>query len=165
MALKRSPAARLLKIYLQDHYAGATAGVALFRRAATSRRGDGAGPEIARLATEIAEDRQALREMMRSVRVRPAVGKAALAWAAERAGRIKPNGRLARRSPLSDVVELEGLLLAVNGKINGWQSLREVAEGDGRLEGSALQTLLRRADEQQERLLEIHRRSARSTFR
>ncbi|MGI8716980.1 MAG: hypothetical protein ACR2JN_04040, partial [Lapillicoccus sp.] len=59
----------------------------------------------------------------------------------------------------------EGLLLAVNGKINGWQSLREVAEGDGRLEGSALQTLLRRADEQQARLLEIHRRSARSTFR
>ena len=37
-------------------------------------------------------------------------------WALEKAARLKPNGRLLRRSPLSDLIELEGLLLGVQAR-------------------------------------------------
>ncbi|WP_327686169.1 hypothetical protein [Streptomyces sp. NBC_00467] len=39
--------------------------------------------------------------------------KAALGRLAEQAGRLKPNGHLFSRSPLSDILELEALLVGV----------------------------------------------------
>jgi hypothetical protein len=49
--------------------------------------------------------------------------KAVLAMAAERVGRLKPNGRLLRPSPLSALLEVEILRGAVMGKLSGWQTL------------------------------------------
>ncbi|HEY5356166.1 MAG TPA: hypothetical protein VIJ82_00465 [Streptosporangiaceae bacterium] len=40
-------------------------------------------------------------------------------WLAEKAGRLKFNGRLRARSPLSNLVELELLRLGVEGKAAG----------------------------------------------
>ena len=51
---------RPLDTYLADHLAGATAGVEMFRRAAREQAGGPAGPELARLAGQVAEDREAL---------------------------------------------------------------------------------------------------------
>lgn len=42
-------------------------------------------------------------------------------WAAEKAGRLELNGRLLRRAALSTAIELEGLLLLVEGKTLLWQ--------------------------------------------
>nr|WP_239148871.1 hypothetical protein [Streptomyces sp. SID12501] len=49
--------------------------------------------------------------------------KAALGRLSEKAGRLKPNGRLFSRSPLSDVLELESMLLGVQGKTSCWRPL------------------------------------------
>jgi len=51
-------------------------------------------------------------------------------WALEKAARFKPNGRLLRRSPLSDLIELEWLLLGVQGKTAGFRALRRLADTD-----------------------------------
>lgn len=47
--------------------------------------------------------------------------KVELGWLAEKAGHLKPNGHLFSRSPLSDVPELESMLLGVQGKARVWR--------------------------------------------
>ena len=53
--------------------------------------------------------------------------KVGAAWIGEKAGRLKFNGRLLARSPLSDLEELEMLRLGVEGKAAGWRTLRTLA--------------------------------------
>ena len=95
-----------LAIYLNDHLGGAAAGLELARRIARTHQGMPAGEPLARLAVEIAEDRDALLRIMRALGVRVQRYKVVVGWVTEKAGRLKPNGRLLRRSPLSSVVEL-----------------------------------------------------------
>jgi hypothetical protein len=103
----------MLGIYLNDHLAGATAGTELAHRIARSR-GDGKdGGMLRRLAAEIAQDRTALLDII-GVKVRRY--KVGAAWIGEKAGRLKFNGHLFTRSPLSDLEELEMLRLGVEGE-------------------------------------------------
>ena len=138
----------LLGIYLNDHLAGATAGVELARRAARAQRQTPAGPTLDRLAREIAEDKVALTEMMAALAIPVRRYKTYAAWAAEKVGRLKPNGRVLDRSPLSSLVEIEALRLGVEGKASLWRTLSEVAEHEPRLDRDRIVTLLHRAEEQ-----------------
>jgi hypothetical protein len=147
---------RLLAIYLNDHLAGATGALELARRARSANRDTPFEDAFDRLATEIAEDRDALLDVMRRLEVARDPVKEAAGWLAEKAGRLKLNGRLTGYSPLSRVLEIEIRALGVEGKRALWRALREVADGDARLEGVDLAALLRRA-ERQRRLLEQQR--------
>lgn len=151
----------LLAVYLNDHLAGGTAGERLFARAARTQRGRPAGPALARLAEEVAEDRRTLRAVMRGLGMterRPLLVAARLG---ELLARLKPNGRLLRRSPLSDLVELEALTLGVKGKEMGWQTLRALATADARLDPDRLLALAERARAQSDELERLRRESAR----
>jgi hypothetical protein len=134
---------RLLRIYLQDHHAASAGGVALARRALGSSHP---------LAKQIAGDREALERVMRQLAVTPNVLKVGTVRVAELLGRLKLNGRIFERSPLSSVVELETLVVGVRGKEALWTSLRRAGvsiEGvdlDARVEsaraqGAELETL------------------------
>jgi hypothetical protein len=154
----------LLQIYLNDHLAGATGGVELLRRAARNHRGDTMGPRLAELAVEVAEDLATLRQIMEDLQVPIQRYKPALGWLAEKVGRLKPNGRLMSRSPLSDVMELEIMRLGVEGKVSCWRTLRALADSDSRLAADRLDALHRRAEEQAERLEGLRTAAAASTF-
>lgn len=106
----------LLGIYLNDHLAGATVGVELARRMARSHIGPRADNSIERLAAEISEDRSALRDIMAALGIPVRSYKVYAGWIGEKAGRLKLNGRLRSRSPLSNLEELEMLRLGVEGK-------------------------------------------------
>ncbi|PRY17838.1 hypothetical protein [Kineococcus rhizosphaerae] len=148
---------RYLAVYLNDHLAGATAGCTRFTRSARAHAGSATGSELSRLAAECEEDRRALRHWMGVLGV-PVKAPLPLAGrVAEAVGALKPNGRLVRRSPLRTVVELEGLLLGVQGKGAGWRSLRELARTDARLDAGALEELVRRADRQATELERLRR--------
>lgn len=147
---------RLIGIYLNDHLTGATGGAQLFRRATSSFAGSPIGDEVADLAEQVLEDRKSLQRIMRALDVTENKPQVALGWVAERVGRLKLNGRLLTRSPLSDVVELEGLRVAVNAKTSGWQVLRLVADHDDRLDPAELDALLERARDQSRRLETLH---------
>lgn len=145
----------LLGVYLNDHLAGSTGGLALFRRVARAHRGSVVGTEVARLAAEVAQDRAALIDVMRALGIPRRRYKTWLVWVAEKAGRLKLNGRLVRRSPLSTLVELEALRLGVQGKDAGWTTLRTLAERDDRLSALQLDALLDRAHRQAQALEEL----------
>jgi hypothetical protein len=80
--------------------------------------------------------------------------KVAAGWFADNTGRLKPNRHLLRRSPLSDLLELEMLRLGVEGKAAGWQTLQTVADTDPGpgLDRGRLDELLRRARAQADTL-------------
>ena len=152
--------ADLLGIYLNDHLAGATAGTELARRMARSHRGrEDSGP-LNRLAAEIAQDRKALADIMAALGITVRAYKVGAAWIGEKAGRLKFNGRLLARSPLSDLEELEILRLGVEGKAAGWRTLRARADTDARLDAGRLDALISRASSQVTELEELRVRAA-----
>jgi len=149
-----------LSTYLNDHLAGSTAGVNLARRAAESNEGMSYGPVLATLAAEIQEDRQSLLDVMERLSVGQDRLKLALAWGAEKAGRLKLNGELRGYSPLSRLEELEALSLGVEGKLGLWRTLQRTRGSDPRLSGVDLDELVRRARSQRRRLENQRARAA-----
>lgn len=141
---------RGIDIYLNDHLAGATAGLALARRTADARRDHHAAAALDRVVAEIAEDRDTLLGVMAALDVRQRRFKQRLALLGERLGRLKLNGRIISRSPVSGVLELEALLLGIQGKAAGWHVLRRLAETDDRLDRRQLDNLITRAAAQAE---------------
>jgi hypothetical protein len=106
--------AGLLEVYLNDHLVGATAGLELFRRSAqaqaradTQRDPEHGGP-LAGLARQVEQDRDSLIQIMTDLGVSTDRPKVAMGWPAEKAGCLKPNGRLFSRSPLSDLRPHQG---------------------------------------------------------
>lgn len=164
-AASRADAERLLRIYLCDHFARATGCLGLARRIERNHQDEAYSPPLTAFVEEIAEDREALRRIMRDLGFAVQPAKSALAWAAERAGRLKPNGRLVGRSPLSSVVELESMRMGVEGKASCWRTLRVLADEDSRLSASELDALVERAEEQAKRLEEMRVGMLAPTFR
>ena len=145
---------KYLPIYLNDHYAGSTLGVELAKRAAKNSADNAEfGPPLATLATEIDEDRDSLKRIMDRLDVSEDRIKASIFWLGEKVGRLKPNGELLHFSPLSRVVELEGLITGVGGKLSLWRTLLELAEREDRLDEGELEVLAGRAEDQ---LLRLH---------
>jgi hypothetical protein len=153
----------LLKTYLQDHHAGATAGLELARRTAGANEEHEFGPELSRIAEEIAEDRATLEQVMERLEVKPSKLKDAGGWTAEKLGRLKPNNRLLGYSPLSRVLELEGLVIGVTGKQALWEAL-QTALGET-LDGISFPQLSERAADQRSRLETLRRSAAAEAFK
>jgi hypothetical protein len=154
----------MLAIYLNDHLAGATGGLELARRTASAHRGTPDGPDLQRLADEIAEDRESLLAVMRALGVGVQQYKVGAGWLAEKVGRLKLNGSWVSRSPLSSVVELEGLFVGVNGKACLWRTLRALADDEPRLDADELDRLLARAEDQKDRIERMRLRATVEVF-
>jgi hypothetical protein len=118
----------LLATYLNDHLAGATAGLELVRRARGENEGTPLGRFLEDLAREVEEDRETLLAIMARLDVGRDRLKVAAGWMGEKVGRLKPNNQLFGYSPLSRVIELEGLALGVEGKRGLWEALRRLEE-------------------------------------
>jgi hypothetical protein len=140
-------ASKYLATYLNDHYAGATGGLALARRAASENEGSELGAFLSELADEIEADRATLGEIMSALGVGTDRTKVIAARVFERVGRLKPNAQLRGYSPLSPLVELEVLGLGIRGKLALWRALGEVA-GTPPLDAEQLAELAARAERQ-----------------
>ena len=133
-----------LTIYLNDHLAGATAGVELVRRAASENEGSEFGAVLRELCAEIQHDREELIAIITGLGYPVDRAKIALGWTAEKVGRLKPNGRLRGYSPLGRLLELEGLLAGIHAKQALWRALLRTGTADPK----RLEILLTRAEEQ-----------------
>jgi hypothetical protein len=149
---------RLLSIYLNDHLAGATAGVELARRARGSNRESADfGEPLADLCAEIEADRKTLERLMDELGVRRDPLKVKAGWLGEKLGRLKLNGQLRGYSPLSRVIEMEGLVIGICGKAELWATLRRALGSEWR--GFDLAALEERARRQQERADDLQSRA------
>jgi len=153
-----------LRIYLQDHLAGATAGLELARRTRGANEGSEYGPPLAKIADEIEADRRHLQGIIEDLGFGGDRMKNIAAWGLEKAGRLKLNGQLTGYSPLSRLVELEGLLTGITGKKGLWVALLEIAPSEPRLDADLLGRLRDRAEEQRATVEQLREKAAREAF-
>lgn len=150
---------RLLPIYLNDHLAGSTVGVALARRSLKANEGSELGGFLRELHSEIDEDRATLVQLMERLGIPRSKSKTTAAWGAEKLARLKLNGQIRGYSPLSRLHELDGLAAGIESKRSLWLALAQVRDRDQRLRELDLDALAERARSQRERL-EPHRLAA-----
>jgi hypothetical protein len=155
---------RLLEIYLADHLAAATAGVALARRIARSNALTEHGGVLRSLAGEIEDDRRTLESVVADLGFRQSRTKEAVAWAGEKLARLKLNGQIRGYSPLSRLVELEALSVGVAGKLALWEALLTVPQLGERLSGYDLNDLAERARQQRAAIEDCRLGAARQAF-
>jgi hypothetical protein len=154
----------LLATYCNDHLAASTGGIELVSRMLGEHRGtDHEGP-LRQLLGELQEEKASLTSFVRAMGFPVREYKQAAAWVAEKLSRAKLNGRLFSRSPLSDLVEFEFLASAVRGKRSGFETLREVAEIEPRLDKAELDRLIEQANRQYTWLTGVRREVAASVF-
>jgi hypothetical protein len=139
---------KYLATYLNDHLLGSTVGTELARRAARENQGSELGEFLTGLAREVEDDRETLLALMAELGVKPDRLKVAAGWTGEKLGRLKPNAQLRGYSPLSPLVELEGLLIGIQGKLAMWRALAEVAVDLG-VDRARFEELTARAESQQ----------------
>lgn len=157
-------ATEFLGIYLNDHWAGAAAGRALAHRVAKENSDRSWGPDLVWLAEQIDEDRQTLNMLREHLGVGGGRLKQVGALLAERVGRIKPNGRIIRHSPLSRVLETEALMAGILAKQRLWAAMRHGGPSRAELAVFDFVELERRADAQLTRLRLIHEQASSLAF-
>jgi hypothetical protein len=145
---------RYLGVYLNDHLAGATGAIELTGRAVRQYEGSGLGAFFSGIRTEIQEDRATLEAIMARNGISHQRHKHAAAWLAEKLGRLKFNGALLRRSPLTPFVELEALAIGIHGKLLLWRALQ--AQPPDPATAAQVDYLIERAERQFE-AVEQHR--------
>ena len=155
---------KLLGIYLNDHLASSRGGLALVQRTERENRGNPVGDYLATLLAELEADRGALFEVMHALGVTRDSMKEGAVWVAERVGRLKLNGRLLRYSPLSRLVELEGLCVGVEGKLSLWRTLSRLARTEPRLQAFDFESLIARAEAQRAALERLRLQAADTAF-
>ena len=153
--------AKLLRIYLDDHWAAAGAGLSLARRLVEHNRSTQWSEALQRVMVEVERDHDTLGRLRSSTRDAGFSVKRALAKSAEYVGRLKLNGRIVGYSPSSRVLELEGLMAGVQAKRLLWIALRRSAAFKGEADFEELE---RRAIEQIDLLRPIHAEAAALAF-
>ena len=153
-----------LDAYLADHHAGAMFGCELARRVSSENAGTPHGDFLEDLAKQLEEDREELEAIMGRLGAASNPLKDAAAWAGEKVGRLKLNGSLVGYSPVSRLLELEGLIGGVSAKLALWRALKERAAEDSRLDVERLDHMADRAQRQLQGLRAHHRRAAREAL-
>ena len=148
-----------LERYMRTHLSGSTAGVNLFDRAAKGLP-EPASSIVRRIHGELVEERVALRSMMHALGFHENPLMNTAAFVAERVARLKPNGDLLHRTAMTDLVELESMVIALGGKLAGWESLLAIVDQEPALDRALLEQLAAQAREQQATVRELHRAAA-----
>lgn len=118
---------RYLPLYLRDHWAAAGGGVSLARRISAENHSTPWAGELQELALQIAADDSMLQSIRMFIRTGSGRGRLRrrMVVVTERLSRLKLNGRLVRYSPLSRVLEAEGLISGITAKQRLWLAMRE----------------------------------------
>jgi hypothetical protein len=146
------PSKELLGTYLNDHLAGAAAGVELAEKLAENNQGTPFGAAVAAVADEIKVDRETLQGLMERLGIGKSPAKQATGWVVEKATRLRFNRRLTGSEDLTRLLETETLSLGIEGKAAMWQVLKDIDGLDGELGRADFDRLIFRARQQREAL-------------
>lgn len=145
----------LLGLYLNDHLAGAAAGRARARQMARQHADLPVGSGLHRLSSDLSAEHARLRRLVDELGLEQRRARRALAKLGERLGRLKLNGHLLTRSPMTPLLEVELMRGAVNAKRGLWQTVQDHAADLG-LDRQEWADLDQQAQEQSQLLDELH---------
>ena len=138
-----------LDTYLNDHHAGATAGVNLAQMAAQEHQHHEHGAFLGEIASEIAADHDKLEQLMQELGTKQSATKTA---AAEIGSKVMTPKFTGDDDDLNAFTVLETLSIGVEGKVCMWKALKEVEDAYPTLAAFGLDDLLARAGDQRSRL-------------
>ncbi|MEA2293854.1 MAG: hypothetical protein QOE86_1493 [Solirubrobacteraceae bacterium] len=140
-----------LHVYLNDHLAGATAGVELVRTAAENHDGE-LGDFFQELADGIGADYETLTSLINQMGAKASGAKEAFAKIGAEVSESKFSGESVDDPQFGTFLTLETLSIGVEGKQCMWKALKAV-EGDyAELASLDIDTLIERAQSQRDRL-------------
>lgn len=146
---------RYLRIYLAERLILAHGARRLASRVADTP--DGAlGAQV---TTVLDADVQTLTSLLRQLGARPPRVRMGAVALAERLGRLKLNGRIRDRSPLTDLQELDGLTIGLGALAQAWAALDAAGVIAQEVVGGRATRLRRLADHLDARRPEIARRA------
>jgi hypothetical protein len=154
----------LLAIYCNDHIASAAGGIELVSRMIGAHKGGSYEDGLRQLLDELRQEKSDLTATTKALGLPVRQYKQVAVWFAEKASRLKLNGHLVSRSPLSSLVEFEFLASAVRGKRSGFETLRIAAEVDDRIDKVLLDSLIEQANRQYRWLTDVRREVAAAVF-
>lgn len=140
---------RLLAIYLRDHHALLIALQQLAHRMSAPSRAEEHRAFAAEIALLTDDDRACLEAFLTRLDSAPSRTRQSALWTAEKLGRLKLNGRVLRRSPLSAVTELEGCRLLLESDRDLWAGLAHlsIAPSDAAERARRAERMLETADD------------------
>ncbi|MCZ2829316.1 hypothetical protein O2W14_10775 [Modestobacter sp. VKM Ac-2986] len=154
----------LLAVYLNDHIASAAGGIELVTRMIGVNRGNQHEAGLRQLLDELRQEKTDLETIAAALGLPVRQYKQVAVWIAEKASRLKLNGHVLTRSPLSGLVEFEFLASAVRGKRSGFETLRIAATVDPRIDPVLVESLIDQAHRQYLWLTEARREVAAGVF-
>jgi len=149
----------LLARHVRIHLTGAAAGIELFGRGKQLWDAE-ARATVAAIRGDLGEERRELVRIAEDLGSSDPVAFSVAVRVGERLGRLKPNGNLLHRTPLTDVADLEAMRDAVAGKIGGWEALLHAPQIDHHL----VQRLLDQGQRQLDQLSQLHSRASHRAF-
>ena len=154
----------LLAVYCNDHIASAAGGIELVSRMIGVHKDSQYTDGLRQLLDELRQEKSDLTAATKAHGLPVRQYKQVAVWFAEKASRLKLNGRVLSRSPLSDLVEFEFLASAVRGKRSGFETLRIAAEIDERIDKVLFDALIAQANRQYLWLTDARREVAAAVF-
>lgn len=145
----------LFELYLSDHLTGSTGGVNRSRRMADDYIDTPVFAQLGELAEQLAAERAFLQQLIHELGFSQKPYRQAVAWAGERIGRLKGNGHVATRSPMTLLLESDLMRGAVHSKIGVWETLRDYAPDLG-IESGIFEQLIHTAKHQLDLLDQVH---------
>lgn len=135
-----------LDAYLNDHLSGSAAALELLEH--LERTHPDLAPFLSRLRRDIELDRRELEALMARLGVTPGPVRQAVAWVAEKFARLKLKADDPSGNRLKLLESLEAVAIGIHGKGSLWRALQVVPAATG----PDYDRLIRRADEQRERV-------------
>lgn len=154
----------LFGLYLSEHFTASTAGLGRLERMTRAFRDTPFHAELAEVTEQLRGERELYRDLLDRLDVPRRRYRQVAAWAGEKAGRLKLNGRVVEQSPMTMVFEPEVMRAGVLAKIGGWQTLREHADEIG-LDPAQLDELIAQAYQQIDVLARFHAYARGRAFR
>ena len=153
-----------LRVYLNDHLAGAKAGLQLAEDCLARNPTGSLGVFLSELVIDIKEDDAMLKNLYARVHSTENVAKKATSWLLSKLSRMKLEGVFSQYTDLSRLEELEGLMLGVRGKLALWTALEAACGLDERFSDVDFRQLQQRARRQHDQLEEHRLKAARKAF-
>lgn len=148
---------RLLELYLGDHLGGAAGAMQLVGRSRDRNAGNQFGEFLVDFLRQLEEERESLEGIADTLGARLPKWKAGLGTVVAALGSLKPSGHLVTYSPLSRVLEMESLMMAVEAKLQLWDTLRFIDAGARGVATDELDRLTEQARAQLDGLRTLHR--------
>jgi hypothetical protein len=142
----------VLRIYLNDHLAGATAAIDLLQHLTKLRPESDAQQRYARLRREIEEDKQVLQNILTGLGGTESPVRKAAGWLSGKLGQVKMAIDDTGDDQLRVLEALEALSLGIQGKLSLWRALATVASRVPPLQSVDFGRLQQRASEQFEQV-------------